>query len=165
MPKLATRTTMPKPNDPAIIARIAEATRKGHPITTAGVMAGLAPRTAAQWREQGEAEWEEGDELGSHVPLMLAVKQAEAELVDSQLDIVQDAGARGLWAAAMTLLERRFPQDFGRNQTVHVKTESLSVVLHGTLPPGAEAELISQAHARLLARGTPQIEAGGGSQD
>ncbi|KKM80654.1 hypothetical protein LCGC14_1337580, partial [marine sediment metagenome] len=68
--------------------------------------------------------WDEGNELGSHVPFMLAIKQAEADLVDSQLGVIQDAGNKGMWAAAMTLLERRFPQDFGRNQRIEVSNQT-----------------------------------------
>jgi hypothetical protein len=164
MPALRTGTTLPRPTDPDIIARVAEATRKGHPITTAGTLAGIGAATATQWYSRGLEQLETDGELGSHALFALAVKQAEAELVDSQLGVIQDAGSKGMWAAAMTLLERRFPQDFGRNQTVNVKQESLTVVLHGTLPPGAEHELIAQAHARLRAAQL-QIEAGGASQD
>ena len=159
MPALRTRTTMPKPSDPIIIARIATATQRGHPLHTAATLAGIGATTAKDWRTIGDEQLEAGDEHGSHAAFALALKQAEARLVARRLKRIDKAGQRGNWAADMTLLERRFPQDFGRNQTVNVKTESLSVVLHGTLPPGAEHELIAQAHARL------QLEAGGGSQD
>ena len=52
-----------------------------------------------------------------------AVKQAEAELVDSMLTHIQDAAESDHkhWPAAMTLLERRFPNDFGRNQRIEIE--------------------------------------------
>ncbi len=155
---------MPKPDDPDILARFAEATRKGHPLATASTMAGLEASTGSHWRAVGEQQLEAGDEHGSHVLFVQTLRAAEAVFVDTRLDRIDAAGAKGNWAADMTVLERRRPQDFGRNQTVNVKQESLTVVLQGTLPPGAEHELIAQAAARLRAAQL-QIEAGGASQD
>jgi hypothetical protein len=166
---------MPQPNDADIMVRIATATERGHPLHSAAALAGISPSTAKLWREQGEQEMEAAiahtetagkapEELGSHVAFMLVLKEAEARLMARRLKRIDKAGQRGNWAADMTLLERRFPQDFGRNQTVNVKQESLTVVLHGTLPPGAEHELIAQAHARALAAQV-QLEAGGGAEN
>lgn len=163
MPKLATRTTMPRPNDPDIIARVADATRKGHPITTAGTMAGIGASTGFTWLQAGQEELDAGQELGPHVGFLKAVKQAEADMVDSRLDVINEAGDKGQWAAAMTLLERRMPDSFGRNQTVTVNQPSLAAALLDTLPLLAEAVLLQQRLDRLAA--LPRIEAGGGDQN
>jgi hypothetical protein len=164
---------MPTPGDPDLLARIATATERGHPLHSAAALAGISPSTAKLWREQGEDEMEAAitqsvttgqapEELGSHVAFMLVLKEAEARLIAKRLKRIDKAGQRGNWAADMTLLERRFPQDFGRNQTVTINQESLTVILHGTLPPGAERAALEQYTARLARK---QIEAGGDAEE
>lgn len=163
MPKLATRSTMPRPNDPDIIRRVAEAVRKGHPITTAGILAGLGDSVANYWWRTGCEQLEAGEEHGSHAPFARAVKRAQAEMLERCLVPINDQIEQGNWVPGMTLAERRFPQDFGRNQTVSIKQETLTVILTGTLPPGAEAELLRQRLARLEA--PKLIEPPGGIQE
>ena len=169
MPKLAFRVTMPRPDDPVILDRIATATRRGHPLHTAATLAGIVGETARSWKVRGQEAMEQNpdtppQELGPHAVFAAVLNEAVAYLVAKRLKRIDKAGQRGNWAADMTLLERRFPQDFGRNQTVSIKQESLTVVLQGTLPPGAEHELIAQAYARSQAA-QRRIEAGGGAED
>ncbi len=122
MPTLAFRALTPKPTDQLIIDRVAEAVRKGHPLQTAGRLAGIGGSTASMWLLKGTEEVAAGEQ-GSHVAFAEAVKQAEAELVDSMLTHIQDAAESDHkhWPAAMTLLERRFPADFGRNQRIEIE--------------------------------------------
>ena len=63
-------------------------------------------------------------------------KEAEAAC----LDPIEDQIAKGNWVTGMTLAERRFPQEFGRNQKVTV--ESTSVSVHAELPALAEQQLL-----------------------
>jgi len=124
---------MPKPDDPDIIARVAEATAKGHPLATAGRMAGLGASVAQDWVHKGLLLLEaspgvDPGELGPHAVFADAVKAAEATLVDSRLTRIDLAGEKGMWAADMTLLERRFPGDFGRRSEARVEQPTRSDV-------------------------------------
>ena len=58
MPALAVRTRLPRPDDPDILRRVADATRKGHSIETAGNLAGLGKTVAWDWLTRGEADLE-----------------------------------------------------------------------------------------------------------
>ena len=146
MPKLLDRPTLPKPTDPDLIERFSGAVALGHPITTASTLAGISRRTADYWIAQGEAELEQaevtGEEPGSHVPFVLAFKQAQATFCDVHLQVVGGAalGKNG-WLPAMTLLERRMPQDFGRRTEVSVKSESVVVHVTGTLSEATQAKV------------------------
>lgn len=175
MPALAYRTSLPQPDDPLILERIADATRKGHAITTAGPCAGIGQTTSYEWYMRGQEDLAEAErqglsyeELGSHAKFAKAVKDAEAEMVEAKLSIVErDMAFPGKgWLAAMTLLERRRPQDFGRRDRLEVDQRSVSVSVNLTaqLPPSALAEVLAlalseaQAEQRLLMSPSPEAE-------
>jgi len=151
MPALAYRTLMPKPNDPDIIKRFADATRKGHPTATAATLAGISRVAAQDWIRAGDAQLDAGDVLGSHAAFASEHQLAMAELVDSKLDVIQDATheAKG-WLPAMTLLERRMPRDFGRNERLEIDQRVVNVNLSATLGPGQRAALLAQLQEQAL---------------
>ena len=137
---------MPRPNDPEIIKRFAEATAKGHPVATAAQLAGISRVTAQEWIVQGNAQLEAGDELGSHASFAAEHNQALAALVDAKLDQIHDAAASGpkFWPAAMTLIERRFPRDFGRNERLEIEQRTVTLVTtYDQLPPAQREALIA----------------------
>ena len=69
-------------------------------------------------------------------------------MVDEQLNRVhRDAAQKGGWVAAMTLLERRRPKDFGRNQQIQI--ESTVTVKVSALPALAEAEVLALIQASI----------------
>jgi len=164
VPKLLYRTTIPKPDDPDIIARVAQATELGHPLDTAGQLAGLGHSVAGYWYRQGTAQLDQADalpppdappeayaELGSHAAFAAAVKLAEARMVEQQLQhVARDAALPGKgWTAAMTLLERRRPQDFARRTNVAVEQQT-TVTYVIDLSPEAAAALASAQHQLAL---------------
>ena len=149
MPKLLYRTTIPKPDDPDIIARFSQAVAIGHPVGTACTLAGMEQSTASRWLTQGEQESAAheangAEEPGSHVAFFRAFKASQAEFCARNLGVVTDAanlgGAKG-WLPAMTLLERRMPQDFGRRTEVSVKSESVIVHVTATLSEATQAKV------------------------
>ncbi len=147
MPTPKARPTRPHPDDPAIIERFSNAIRIGHPISTAAELAGIGDTTARRYLERGAAE-AEAEEQGSYRGFWEAFKQAEAAFIDENLQRIQVAAQEPKhWTAAMTLLERRRPQDFGRNQRIEI--ESKSVVLHAALPALPEQQLLALLQAKL----------------
>lgn len=154
MPALAFRSTLPRPDDPDIYTRVANAVRQGHPIDTAARLAGLGRTTARDWLNAGRAILDDHPdkspgELGSHAVFADAINAAEAEMVEAKLaEVNRDAAIPGKgWTAAMTLLERRRPQDFGRYNRVEV-TQERTTTLRIELSSEA-AQALGAAQERL----------------
>ena len=53
----------------------------------------------------------------------MAVKSAEWSAAERCLEVIQQAAEKGTWQAAAWLLERRYPDGYGRQQHVKVKEE------------------------------------------
>lgn len=149
MPALAVRPRMPKPDDPGILARVAQAIQDGHPIATTAQLAGIGEMTVRDWLHAGEA-WlnahpdAQPQELGSHALFAYTIKQAEARFVDENLQYVRGArapDAKG-WLPAMTLLERRRPQDFGRSDKRQVEQRTLTISVTAQLSAGQAQALL-----------------------
>ncbi len=149
MPKLLLRPTIPRPDDPELLATYTESIALGLPLTVAATNARIHDQTARDWMNKGEAEMEANSddahwEPSPHAAFAWAVKQAEARFVTENVGVVaadRDASPVGKrWISAMTLLERRRPRDFGRQQYVDIKEER-TLTLKLELPPGAVAAL------------------------
>lgn len=165
MPALLYRTTMPHPDDPDIVATISQAMSTGHPLSTAAALAGIHEDTLYHWLDAGKAEiqaaegtWKPWTELGARAQLVIHVKEALAGLVSEGLDHVR-AGDKD-WAAWMTLLERRMPQDFGRFQRVEIEQRTVTLSITAQLPPEAAQALLAMAQAER-AEGTKFLPTGG----
>ena len=164
MPALATRSRLPRPDDPDIIQRVASAVERGHPIETAGKLAGLGLTVAWDWLKRGTEDIEAAppgtpvEELGSHAKFASAVKDAEARFVDAKLGIVNrcaEDGSSKAWLPAMTLLERRRPRDFGRNDRMEIDQRSL--LINVTVTDAVSGPTL----AKLLALAQRELQAGG----
>ena len=105
MPKLAYRTTLPRPDDPELLGTIATQLEAGVPLRYAAVQAGVSEDTAYHWVMDGEAalaSWPEGVELCSAALFGQMVKEARAKYIRARLVRVH-AGEKD-WAANMTAL-------------------------------------------------------------
>ena len=172
MPALLIRPRIPKPDDPELIEAFCSAIADGQPTDTAATAAGISHRTADDWIKQGNEALaaeptEPGAELGeqsSHALFALAVKQAEHHFVSENLGYVRKArqGDKG-WLPAMTLLERRRPDAFGRFQRVEVASTSVTVSITAQLPPGAAEALLTMGQAEQD-RATKFLPPGGGTE-
>ena len=148
MPKLKYRTRLPRPDDPDILKRIYEATLAGHPLTTAAELAGIEQSTASKWFAKG-LEQIEVDEGGSHIAFVQTVRRAEAEMVERMLGTINVAAFMN-WQPAMTLLERRLPRHFGRQQHQTVEQRTLTVNVDLTaMPPSVQRSVLAEQLRRL----------------
>ena len=162
MPKLKHRTVMPRPNDQSIIDAYAKAVEHGHPQHTAATLAGISHGTAKDWLQLGNAEIEEGDVQGSHVAFASAVNAAQAAFVERNLGVVNDAATTGPkgWVAAMTLMERRMPRDFGRNDRLEVEQRTVNVnISMAELGVGQRAALMALLAVDNSTPDAPQLPA------
>lgn len=102
---------------PELIAHLTEAIRAGMPLKLAAVYAGISYDTLNEWRHH---------RFPKSAPVELrnlfsdALKRAEADLMYELLVSIKlhaETDAPGDWRAAARILERRYPQHFGRGKT------------------------------------------------
>ena len=172
MPKLAYRSKLPRPDDPDLLASIRADLEAGVPLNYAAVHAGISDNTAYHWVWQGSQQLEQAEqdpitlrdlrELGSEAVFAQAVKESLAACVVDGVGKWREAKVND-WARWATLLERRFPADFGRRDYRQVEQRTLSVNVTAQLSP-AQAEALAEVLSRrsldgstpaLLTEGTP----------
>ena len=173
MPALAERGRRPRPDDPGVLQRIERAAALGHPIQTAGRMAGLGHTTAWDWHRKGLAMLNDNPEvdpreLGSHAVFADAFESGSAEMVDRKLAVINAATEEApskAWLPAMTLLERRRPQDFGRRDRAETSVTNIGTV--NVLSVGdSNLEAAERVLARLAGRVVlPQLSSPEGEGD
>lgn len=85
---------------------ICEALELGTPRTHAAAAANISDVTFYDW-------------LKTNPNFSNAVKAAEARCIQTRLERIRAAGMAGNWTADAWVLERRFPQDFGKTVQEH----------------------------------------------
>ncbi len=101
---------------PEVRERVVSAIRAGNYARVAAGYAGIGERTFYQWLQRGR---EEG--TGIYAQFLHAVKGAERESEVRAVAMVQKAMADN-WQAAMTYLERKHPDRWGRRDRLRVET-------------------------------------------
>jgi hypothetical protein len=165
-PALAYRDTVPRPDDPDILLSIYADIIRGMPMRYAAVRAGITETTAYHWRMQGEADLASDDhkllrELGPHALFVQTVKEAEAASIDDAL--TEWRSDKQGWARWATLLERRFPADFGRHDRVDQRTVSVSVTLTADALPSDALPALRDLLVRLSDEAPPALIEGTGT--
>ena len=123
---------------PELQGKICEILSKGNSITTACQSVGISDTTFRRWKEQGDKEPD-----SVHGEFVEAMQKAESDAKQALLAHVQDAAPQH-WQAAMTILERRWPNEFGRRDRMEV---------HAKIGPAIEVEMCDQP-----ARQEPTVE-------
>jgi len=95
--------------------KICQLLRDGNYISVACKIAGISHKTFTRWLKRGESE-----KTGKYVKFVKAVKKAEAENEARAVTIIQQAMPKS-WQAAMTFLERKYPQRWARREYVEAK--------------------------------------------
>ena len=115
---------------PELIQRICDFIHKGNYVSTACRAVGIHTSTYFNWVKRGEADTE-ADIDSVYTLFMQALLKAEAEAEVELVKIVNDAAPKN-WIAAMTLLERRHPEKWGRKDrsTINVGHKVQFNVVH-----------------------------------
>jgi transposase-like protein len=113
-----------------VAAQILDAVRAGLPLSQAADLVGIGRGTLWKWIRRGQRE----DADDEYRTFYLGIQQAVAEGRMELLRIVRKAADEGAWQAAMTLLERGDPLNFGRTDAIRIN--------FGRLP---DSELIERA--------------------
>jgi transposase len=105
---------------------------KGMPYRHACAAAGISYSTYRDWIRRGEAEMQRVDENpkasirkdeAKYVDFVQSIREAEAVGMKQNLDRIADASKNGAWQASAWLLERRYPDEFGRKEKLDMKAE------------------------------------------
>ena len=96
---------------PELVETVCNEIRLGMPYVWAAVRSGITEPTFHRYKNKGNSDLEAGVE-STEADFCKCLKSAEADFMHNCLLTVQAAPER--WQAQMTLLERRFPADFGR---------------------------------------------------
>lgn len=97
---------------PATANRIVQVLRAGGYVDTACKVAGVNSRTFRRWMVEGDPEGED-PKFAEHRALRMAVDQARAESETRNVATINQAAPTN-WMAAAWLLERQYPERWGR---------------------------------------------------
>jgi transposase len=119
---------------PEVQERIISAIRAGNYASVAAAYAGVGERTFYTWMEKGESQ-----PSGKYAQFRHAVKSAESEAEVRAVATIQKL-MPDTWQAAMTYLERKFPNRWGRRSRMDVTSggERVGGVL--VVPAASSAE-------------------------
>jgi hypothetical protein len=112
-----------------------------------------------RWLAEGES-----DPSSQYHQLYLDIEQADAEWEAEMISKVRDAAASGkpnTWQAAMTLLERRMPERYGRNDRVTVGggEKPITVATHHILHDPEQQALVLDRLGELASRRPAKLPA------
>jgi hypothetical protein len=136
----------PKYADPEVMLPLLHYIEEGLPMSDAARLAGVGPSTLYEWRETVPAVRE-------------ALKGAEAKFKATMVAHIRRA-APTQWQAAMTMLERRFPEDFGRRDRIHHEhAGQVGLQVHPALMDERSILLAAELEERLSAAETRLLDA------
>ena len=128
---------------PEVQDKIVGAIRAGNYAAIAAEYAGITESCFYLWLRRGRAEGR-----GLYFQFLQAVKEAEREAEVRAVAIVQKHMGDN-WTAAMTFLERKFPQRWGRRDRTPVEVDPRDVLakLLGSSPEEIEEAVIEASEA------------------
>lgn len=100
---------------PEVQARIVEAIEAGNTYARAAAYGGIEYKTFRNWMAAGEKSTR-----SPYVPFFQAVKEAETKAEMAHVATIENASKRS-WMAAAWWLERRYPQEWGRRDSVDLR--------------------------------------------
>ena len=101
-----------KLND-ARLKKVVDGITAGLPYDTACALAGIHYTTFLNWMKRGEEE-----KTGEFFKFFEEVKKAEAIAESVHIKNIKDAGRNGVWQADAWMLERRYPEKWGKKEQV-----------------------------------------------
>ena len=137
---------------PQVQRKIVTALKKGAYREVAAEYAGIGERTFFTWMDKGRSETKDSE---PYRRFRQAVEKAETQTEIMATARVLEAGKES-WGAAMTWLERKYPQRWGRKDRLELVGESLTrfqaavVVAIGIIAKEHEDEALPGEFARAL---------------
>lgn len=134
--------------DPKAVARFLQAVRVGMPLKYAARLADIHPETFRIWEERGELETE-----GALYEFSVSLKKAEAEGMFLHLEAV--VARRPNWQANMTVLQRRWPDEWGIRERMEHTGPGGGPIPHAhsgalvTIPANADSKTFMDAMRKI----------------
>ena len=139
---------------------IVDAIRAGNYKGTAARLAGVHPDTFHGWMMLAR----DNPEASPHdVTLQEDVEQADAEFeaeMVSQVTVAANSGAPNTWQAAMTIMERKNPDRWGKRDHVKIDADKPLVQLNQVIIHDDNARQLSRDLLRQLATGSADVALG-----
>jgi len=121
---------------PCTVARIVEAIEIGMTLQHACQLVGITYSAFANWMKKGR----EGNE--KYVDIFEKVKTAESRCVLNALEVIRAAAVEEKnWTAAAWILERKYPELYGKNRLQSDTVQSIELKITG-LPRPKEKKTI-----------------------
>ena len=101
--------------NPTIKKQIGDNITLGMPLKFAAEAAGISEVTFYNWMNRGESE-----SKGQFYEFAEHVKACKAKAVQLHLKLITKAATDGSWQASAWILERRYPEEFGRKDRLEL---------------------------------------------
>jgi hypothetical protein len=138
-----------KYDDPKIQKIILDALADGNYLYVAAQLAGIHPNTLHEWIRRGRA--------GDGPPVLIAfVEQIDLTLARWEAETVKvvhqvaQSGAPNTWQAAMTMLERKSPDRWGRRDKVEIEADKPLVQVQQLILQDEETRQASREFLRRV---------------
>lgn len=130
---------------PKLKNQIGSNIKLGMPLKFAAEAAGIHEATFYRWMQEGEKATK-----GQYHEFCEYIKQCQSVAVKKHLNLITKAATEGSWQASAWILERRHPEEFGRNDKLNIdaktKNENLNVNIETT--EEIRAEILSKLSPR-----------------
>ena len=97
---------------------ICDGLKKGNYVTTCCQAVGIDNKTFYNWKKRGE----KGEE--PYKTFLEKVNESEAIGEMIHLEIIHDTAVSGNWLSSAWLLERKYPQRFGKRERMELQTDN-----------------------------------------
>ena len=108
--------------NPQIQEAICNEIKRGTPITSACLIAGISKDTYYRWYRKGEKA-----KTGRFKEFYNKIEEAKAYAIALRVENIRKAGRNGSWQADAWWLERMDPENFSRKDNVNVKSENTNL--------------------------------------
>ncbi len=118
-----TKRPIPRKLNPGMIQALSEVIAKGNYATVACQLCGISEDCFYSWLEQSREDQENGltSENSLYLRLAESLKRAESQAEAELVNVVREsATVKKEWLPAMTFLERRHPDRWGRKDRTRV---------------------------------------------
>ena len=123
--------------NPQIQDAICNEIKRGTPITSACLIAGISKDTYYRWYRKGEKA-----KTGRFKEFYNKIEEAKAYAIALRVENIRKAGRNGSWQADAWWLERMDPENFSRKDNVNVKSENINHNLNINLGKLFDDELV-----------------------
>jgi len=129
VPKTNSKPGQPTKCTPQLIEKISSFVAKGNYILTSCQLCGINSKSYYNWIAKAEEAYEQGENDSIYLQFFYSIKRAEAKAESELVGIVRETAIdKKEWLPAMTFLERRHPDRWGRKDRNQVTIDERKTV-------------------------------------